>query len=232
MKKVLVPALLLCMCLFTGCAKKYDSIKDYAQAMQEVKTKLGDYTIETVISSKSLNMNCITYKIDNLWKTETSKNGGKDYSDGILYDGHEVYSYSKIQNVAMSMPFKQILEQKGEDNEKAIDVIIKMINPTGILFYWDLDDMVENGSNGWDFGKMTKKNNYKCRMLHHKSGGEVCVSDKYGIAVYAKINTPKQGEVEYNVKNISNKPLNVSDIGLPEGIKKMSMLDMLKNMTK
>ena len=231
MKKILVPALLICMCLFTGCTKKYDSVKDYSKAMQEVRAKLGDYTIQTVLSSREMNLDCITYKKGDLWKTETSKNGGKNYSDGILYDGNEVYSYSKSQNFAMSMPFKQMMP-KNEDGEKALNIVMKMINPTGILFYWDMEDIVKDDSTGWTFGKITKKNGFKCRMLNHKAGGQVCVNDKYGIAVYAKINTPKQGEVEYNVKKIENKTLTNTDVSLPAGIKKMSMTDLFKNMAK
>ena len=232
MKKVLIPALLVCMCLFTGCTKKYDTVKDYSNAMKEVRANLGDYTIDAEISSSDMNINCRTYKKGDKWKTETSKNDGKTFNDGILYDGDEVYSYSKQQKFAMIIPFKQIMAKSGTDDKEALDVMMKMVNPTGILFYWDISESENSNNEIWTFGKITKKNNYKCRMLNNISGGQVCVSDKYGIAVYAKIHTPKQGEVEYNVKNISNKTIESSYLDLPEGVQKMSMADLFKNMAK
>ena len=233
MKKFALSALLIGVFMFTGCTKNYKTFEEYSDAMEEVRDKLGDYTVETVISTPEADINCRTYKKGEKWKTETSKNNGKTYSDGILYDGKEVYSFSTVNKMAMSIPFKQMLSKEGA-NEDNIEMVMKVINPTGILFYWDLDDLGNKGgdNNSISLGKITAKNDFKCRMISYKAGGEACISDKYGIAVYLKINTPEKGDIEYNVKTILNNSLNDSDLDLPEGVKKISMADLLQNMAK
>ena len=232
MKKSLLFTLILCTCLFTGCTKNYKTVDEYSTAMKEVRNQLGDYTIEAKIMTDDGDVDCISYKKGDKWKTETSKNNGRVFNDGILYDGKEVYSYSKKHKMAMSIPFKQMLQKSGVNDNESLDMVMKIVNPTGILFYWDLDEIKGQDGSSWTFGKNIKKNNFPCRMLQHADGAEVCVSDKYGIAVYAKISTPQKGNTEFNVKTIKNTPILDSDLGLPKGVKKMSMSELFRSMAK
>lgn len=230
MKKKIILTLMLCACLFTGCTKKYNTVDEYAKAMNEVRKNLGDYTIETIISTNNTENYSKSYLKNEKWKTEISKNNGKTFDDGILYDGKEVYSYSKSQKIAMSIPFRQMFSKLGADNKTAYETVMKMINPVGILFYWGSDELKCKDCSLWEFGRVTKKNNFKCRILRHKDGGEICVSDKYGIAVYAKISTPQKGESEFNVKKINNSYLSDVDLDLPSDVKQMSIADLFQDM--
>lgn len=231
MKKNFLWLIILCMCIVTGCAKNYKTVQEYADEMSALRKQLGDYTIEAVITTEDAETYVKSYIKDPRWKTETSKNNGKSYQDGILYDGKEVYSYSKKENLAMAIPFKQMIEKKQKIDEKSTDMIMKYINPAGFIYDWttgstNLDDDLE-------FGKKNEiKNNFKCRMILSKTDdSEACINDQYGIAVYAKIKDPKKGSyIEFNVKNVENNALTEDDLNLPAGIKKFSMAQLFQNM--
>ena len=230
MKRNLLFVIILSLCLVTGCTKHYKTVQAYSDDMSALRQKLGDYTIEAIITTDDADINIKSYMKGSKWKTETSKNNGKTFQEGILYDGNEVYSYSKKDNIAMSIPFKQMMKKEGVNDETKLALVMRMINPTGILYYWDVLEATGSLDNLCSFGKITKKNNFPCRMILYKYGGEVCVSDKYGIAVYLKTQTPKQGNVEYNVKSINTSPISDFDLGLPAGIRKMSMSDLFQNL--
>ncbi len=224
--------LLLLVCFLTGCSKHYNSITEYSEDMTKVRNKLGDYTIEASISSNDVNGYYKSVIKGNKWRVEESKDNGSTYNSVILYDGNKIYAYSKNQNIAIEMPIKEMLKQSNVDNEKT-ELIMKVINPVGILLHWDIDNINGNIDNAWQFGKNGKKNNFDCRMLSYNlnPGDEVCVSDKYGMAVYLKMATnTKHGIMEVNVKNIDNTPVSEQEVELPQGMRVMSMFDLFKGM--
>ncbi len=230
MKKGVLLALILSIFLFTGC-KRYDSIVEYVQAMQEVRTKLNSYTLEVDVSTNGTDEHYIAYIKHSKWKTEKIDNN-KAYIDGILFDGKEVWTYSNSKSSAVQVPFRLMLAMQGINTNKTNDTVMKIVNPVGVLLTWSLNEMTgEVNEESWDFGKMKKYNGYRCRMIESLDNDDVvCVSDKYGVAVYAKIQDSKTNKtVEYNVKNISNRDLSEKDMDVPDGIKKISISGILKD---
>ena len=226
--------LLISVCLLTGCTKQYSSVSEYSTDMNKVRNKLGDYTIEATISSNDVNGYYKSFIKNNKWRAEGSKDNGNTYNTVILYDGNKVYAYEKNKNIAIDMPIKEMLKQSNVDNEKA-EFVMKFINPMGILIYWDLDNISGNIDGSWQIGTKSKKNGFDCRMISYKlsPSDEVCVSDKYGIAVYAKLTTKtKHGVMEINVKNIDNTPISEQEFELPSEMRVYSMMDLLKGMLK
>lgn len=235
MKKLLLTSILLSVCLFTGCTKSYNTAEEYAADMQTVRSSLGNYTIEAQQSDGIKTYDMKSYFKDNKWKTENLSNPND--VTGLLYNGEEVLSFSKANRIAMSIPFKKIFEGKNdEDSKMALDIMTKLTNPAGVLMYWDKLQSDKDNKTVWVVdNKLTTKNNFPCRMLTSENIGEMCISDKYGIAVYSKLNieTPKGSgkyrAVETNVKTISNEPIDSSKLNLPEGVKKISMEEIFKN---
>lgn len=233
MKKSLIIMLVACICLATGCTKNYKSVSEYADAMAQVRKNLRYYTIETVISNNSTDSYFRSYIKGDKWKTETSQNSGKTYDgNGVLYDGVEVYSYSSEQHMAVSIPFGKMLEKQGVKDKKITNMIMKYINPAGFVYDWTMED--KDLDKSLTFGKKNvKKNGFKCRMLQSTNDdSEICVSDKYGIAVYAKLKDNKKGGyVEFNVNKVNNLNISDYDLELPAGVKKLSMATMLQDLS-
>lgn len=232
-KKFLCALLLLPLCLLTGCTKNYKTVSDYSADMLKVREKLGDYTIEADTSSGGQYMYLKSMIKGNLWKTEMSNDGGKSYANAMLYDGKEIYTYSKIQPIAVSIPLKQMIAKQVDNNgDDSPEKAMKWINPIGVALYWDLNIKDNDIDKTFNLGKIVQKNGFDCRMVTYISeDGEFCVSDKYGMAVYSKMTDKvKNQTIEINVKKIDNTPLSDSDVSLPAGIKKMSMEDLMKNM--
>ena len=232
MKKSIL-LLLLSVCFLTGCTKHYNSVLEYSADMEKVRNKIGDYTIEATMTGNNVNNYYKSVIKGEKWRVEESRDNGNTYNSVLLYDGKKIYAYSKNENYAIEMPIKELLKQSGIDNEKT-ELIMKVINPVGILVHWNLDEISGSIDNAWDFGPNDRKNNFDCRMMTYKleSGYEACVSDKYGIAVYAKVNTKKQGLVEINAKKIDNTPVSEQEVELPSGMKVVSMYDLFKSMFK
>jgi len=231
MKNNLLLILVLCIFLLTGC-KKYDTIEEYAHAMKEVRAKLNSYTMEIDVSTNNIDEHYIAYINGHNWKTE-KVDDNKNFQDGILYDGKEVWTYSKSKTSAVQVPFRLMLAMQGINLKKTNDTVMKIINPIGVLVNWSFNEMTGYiDENAWDFGKKKKYNGYKCRMIENLDNDDiVCVSDKYGVAVYAKIKDDKTNTImEYNVKNISNAPLTEKDLDIPDGIKKLSISGIFQDL--
>lgn len=236
MKRLLLGILvILSLCFLTGCTKNYQTVADYSADMTQVRNKLGDYTIEANMVSGSRDMYYKSHIKGDLWKTEESGDNGQSYKNTMLYDGREVYTYSQEQPIAVSIPIKQMIAKQGQFKEgDNPDKAMKCVNPMGLLLYWDLYVKDNDINQTFELGKIVKKNGFDCRMVTYISdNGEFCVSDKYGMAVYAKlINKVKNQMVEINVKKIDNTPISDSELMLPAGIKKVSMEALMKNMLK
>jgi hypothetical protein len=230
-KFLLCTLVLLPLCLLTGCTKNYKTVSEYSAAMSEVRNNLGDYTIEADLLSGNKNLYVKSLCKNDLWKAETSNDNGKTYVNTLLYDGKEIYTYAKGQPIAVSIPFKKMITTQGSDNNDA-EKAVKWMNPLGVTYNWDLYLKEDDINKTFELGKIVKKNGFDCRMVTYINGdGEFCISDKYGIAVYAKLtDKTKNQTMEINVKSIDNAMLNPSDFELPAGIKKMSMVTLMQNM--
>ena len=233
MKKGLLLILMISLFIFTGC-KKYDTIEEYSVAMKEVRTRLNSYTIEAEVSDNGNMTYYKGYMNGQNWKTEELTNDKKTYYKGILYDGKEVWTYTNTKTSAVQVPFRLMLAMQGIGSHQNSDMIMKIINPLGILVNWSLSEYTgEVNEDAWDFAGMKNFNGFRCRMIENMNNEDsVCVSDKYGIAVYAKIKGKDDNYTEYNVKSISNRALTQQDMDLPEGIKKISISGIFQDLLR
>ena len=226
MKKLMIISMLVSALILCGCAKKYDSVSDYATAMNEVRTKTGDITVEVSQNAEKKQSNMTCYLKGNKWNTIIE-------DGGLMFDGNDVYAYSNKNMYAIKMPFKEMWEKnKNNPNApKSLDVLYKFSNPVGPLIYWDEIFVTDDKHNsGLVFAGNDEKNGITCRMIKNSQNEEACISDKYGVAVYMKIVNPKNNDiVETNVKSIKTGNIAEENINLPEGMKKVAMADLLQS---
>ena len=83
------------------------------------------------------------------------------------------------------------------------------------------------------------KNNFPCRLIKYEYDlgrtKEVCVSDKYGIAVYLKyaLTDPKRKEDtvgELNVVKINTDEIDDTEFQLPKGVNKMDFQQLMNEL--
>ena len=244
MKKFLILILVLIPLFLSGCSDKYKTIQEYSSDMTNLRTKLGDYTFESVTTIKNsnefynsymkamkvknppkqtnknqeTNIYSKTYIKGKLWKTENSAIKNRLYTSGLIFDGENIYSYSKNSSDAVPIELGQ--------NKKDDIASHAFVNPSLLLYYWK-----EFGS--MSLGRKTKKNDFECHMVRYgKNGkdGEACISDKYGIAVYLKTSFPPYNEVRLNVTKINNIALSDYDLDLPAGVRKRTIEQVFRNM--
>lgn len=225
MKKSMIISLLVSALILCGCAKKYDSVSDYATAMNEVRAKAGDLTFEVSQNAEKKQNEMKCYLKGNKWNTVFAEGG-------LMFDGSDVYAYSNKNMYAIKMPFKEMFEKakNNPDAPKSLDVLYKFSNPVGPLVYWDEIFVTDNKHNAaLVFAGNNEKNGFPCRMIKNSQNEEACISDKYGVAVYMKVVNPKNNDiVETNVKSIKTGNIDEKDINLPEGMKKVAMSDLLQ----
>lgn len=227
MKKLLCLSVLASICLLTGCTKNYKTVGEYEDAMKTVRDSHQSYTMEVKQDIASLNMYYKTFVKDNKWKTEISMNGGTSYASGMLYDGSELLQYSQGSPYAVINPASDMLK---DDNKEAMELSMSMLNPSLSLLYWS--DSLDYGNAVFGNNKETK-NGYECRMIQYGDSKEVCVSDKLGVAVYVRLKNDKTGgDVTYNLVKIATNDIPDSEFGLPAGIKKMDMDQMLDDLER
>jgi hypothetical protein len=82
-------------------------------------------------------------------------------------------------------------------------------------------DWGKEGLEGYQLGESTVKNNYECQMIIGKTKNEekeFCVSNKYGILVYANVKMGNS-EAKINVADIKTEKLDDNLFELPKDIK-------------
>ena len=234
MKRISLMLLVPLLFMLTGCTKKYKTFNEYYDAMKKLKSANNSYIIETKQSAGNNEVYYRTYVKGLKWKTESSLNGGNSYADTILYDGTDVLTYTPGSPDAIVNPFVEILDDESKN------MAINAINPTNVLINWkDLYSMMlgnQDSSNPEIIENNTSKNGFKCRLIKLDNEREACVSDKYGIAVYHKMNGKtlrgKTQTIITNLVKIEIKDIPNSTFDLPPGVKKAdltSVLDKLNN---
>lgn len=228
MKKIFCLCALISMCLLTGCTKNYKTVSEYNAAMKKVRASIPAYTIEVKQSIPMLELYYRSFHKGDKWKTETSMNSGNSYAMTTLYDGIDLLTYSAGSPFALSNPMMEILSK---ENDETKQMAIKMSNPIMSIFDWaedfnSLEDL--NDENASFIDNKANKNGFDCRMISLNNNKEVCINDKYGIAVYSKMTfenpkTKLTEEMELNVIKIDTTDLPESTFELPAGVKKQTL---------
>lgn len=222
--------------ILTGCTN-YSNVADYSVAMQQVRKNKPAYNIEA--SLKAANGNSKYYKAyikGDKWKVFESQDNGKTFiKDTMLYDGKHVYGYSDDKKMAVIMDFDNALPglfSSSEESKEMMNLMAKFMNPMYILFDWhlDIDNPQVSNCKMWKFSGINYKNNHFCRSIKYNDQFELCVSDKYGISVYSKIKSKKNGEVEFNVKKIKTSYISNSEFELPAGTEVQSLSNMFNQL--
>ena len=199
MKKLLPIIVILC---FVGCAKKYKSVEEYANAMRAVQQSHKSYTLEMKQLTPFADSYLRVYKKNNLWKNQLSTTTGRTFIYNTLFDGVDVFGYGDDTTWATILTSD---EMKGNDISRD-------------LFNWDrpkfgLPDMQNNEPQFINHND--KKNGFDCRLIKYGDFYEVCVSDTLGIAVYIKVRLGKDIEIEQDVVKIDTSELPDSTFVLP-----------------
>lgn len=232
MKKISLLLVLACSLFMSGCtdnAVKYNSFDEYSNAMKEVRAKYNSYTIEAKIDGK-LDLLKGEYKLylkKNKWKEEISSEFSKSQDMGIsttLYNGSELLTYSDDSDSALVDPSLSMVKEMMK-NDYNQDEAIKSHSRLYRLFNWS-DGILSTYYLRVPFkSKITKKNGFECRMIESEYI-DVCVSDKYGIAVYS--NSKKIMQETVNVTKIDTSDIKDSVFELPKGMKKETYADLMK----
>ncbi len=235
MKKLMILTVLIGVsCLFTGCLKIYKEVSEYVEDMNLVQKETPSYSAEVKRNITINNTEEITYKTykkGDKWKTEQYKRGGGEVYNILIFDGEEVYSYAPGSKFAVSIPKL--------NNDKAPS--INQANPLNPLFEWStqLPVHIDKPVTPEFVNNKEKKNGFDCRLISYGPERTVCVSDKYGIAVYEQISfKDRQGKnfsMETNVTSVDTTELDDSVFELPENVKKLSIneaINEMKNLLK
>lgn len=236
MKKLLL--LIPLILVLTGCTN-YSNVADYSVAMQNVRKNTPSYSVEVAVKASNGQAKYYkSYMKGDKWRVYESADNGKTFitNNSMLYDGNHVYNYSKDKNIAVIMDFNNVFAKMYSSSEakEMMGLMTKFMNPVYLLFDWHLDMNNPKVSNCrmWQFDGIGFKNNHFCRKIKYNNMLDICVSDKYGISVYSKIQSQKQGgEVEFNVKKIDTSSyISGSEFELPVGTGVQSLSDMFSQL--
>lgn len=209
--------------LLSGCTRNYKTVDEYETAMENVRNSHESYTIEM---KQSLPIAEFYYKIyikGDKWKTEVSMNGGKSFINSSLYNGKTLVDFADGSEYAVESPMFEALRNANLDKYKAA---IDSNNPASPLFYWK-DGAAIKASDKKDepqfLSNFVRKNGFTCRMIKFDNDRTACINDKYGIAVYQKVD-----ENIINVQKIDTSDIPDSTFELPKNVKIVSMDKMLE----
>ena len=204
MKKILLSLCAVTM-LLSGCSKKYNSVSEYTAAMQTVKNAANCYTIE--FQQDNSKYKTKSYICKNKWKVEMSATNGEPYANKtLMFDGTDYTIQTYGSNFAVVIP-------QGDPEE------MELLNPAYYIVNWEkLSTSTPTFVNQQD-----NKNGFDCRTISWSDGSEACISDKYGIAVYAKYNNIFNKSNIINISNINVNDITDSAIQLPNDVHKLDM---------
>lgn len=224
MKKILT--IFAVMILLTGCTKNYNSVTEYANAMAKVKAGKS-YTIEMKLDVNNKISHVKSFVKNDKWACELSNNNGNTYDNGLIKINDDIISTDKTNKLAIKM-----------FNTKKLGKVADFVNPAYTLINWDQNFQDETKPVKGEFtNNKAKMNNFDCRMIKFDDGREACISDKYGIAVYQRIDmpNPKTKQIEentFNVISIDTTELADSTFEIPSDYKLMSFETLLQDLTK
>ncbi len=227
MKKFLVLAITVA-CLASGCTKKYDSVEEYAKDMKVVQQAQKSYTLEFENLSWMADGYFRAYKKNNLWKYDQSANNGRTYIRTVLYDGNDIIGYNENSKWATIIASPKTEEEK--------ELLLRMHDITSQLFNWDKPGCLfcATGVKPEFVNNKAKMNGFDCRLIKYSDSYEACINDKLGIAVYLKtrMGGDTSKETIVNLKKVDTAELPNSDFVMPSSKQKVSLQQMLKEMSK
>lgn len=203
MNKIFI--LLLSLILITGCTRQNNSAEITKNALKQRNNIIADGILKfdngPVIYQR-------IYFNDTKWKSETSYDNGKTYSNaGKIFDGQNVYKYK--QNKAAPIFLKENFSGSYPEFFRKT----QLDNPLYLNFNWML--YLKNEK----LGKIRNINGYDCRMVDIKKPKfSACISEEYGIAVYIKSEFYNKLD-EIIILSINKTNLPDSTFKLPNNIK-------------
>lgn len=225
MRKILVLALFL-TCLTVGCSKKYDSVEEYAEAMNTVQKAQKSYTLEFENLSWISDTYYKAFLKNDLWKYSQSTNHGRNYIRTVLYDGNDITGYGEHSKWATLIASPETTEDK-ELHTRVHNIASQLLNwnkPS--CLYTNKEDKPKFINNN------AKMNGFDCRLIKYSDSYEVCVNDKLGIAVYLKTSLDEGKDSTINLLKVDTTELADSTFVLPENKQKTTLENMLKELAK
>lgn len=220
MKKVsLFIMLMLSAILMSGCTQNYETVNEYRHAL-DMKMKHPSYIIDVKQNKNGKETYYRTYIMDEKWRTDKLSDDGNSYEETYIYDGID----SLIHKAKSDFALLNYGVESMDKNDKNRILKINQTNPTDRLIHWGNEYNLFQGmstSNPVFINQNDKKNGFKCRLIKVNENKEVCVSDKYGIAVYEKSTEKGNGNtVITDVIGINIRYTPITTFQLPEGIKR------------
>lgn len=222
---MLTSVALASVCLLPGCADDYKMLKEYENAMKQIKESYKTCALEIKYENFGVSYFKVIMK-DNKWKEEKFTEGDNSYTEGVLYDGKELLKYSPGIPYAMINPVFDL------DNDE-YEVSSYMPESAEPLLLWYKPATVTLNTvklKSFDTKKEIR-NGFECRMIRYDNLEEICVSDEYGIAVYRKLKTVL-GDIIYNLIKIDTSDIDDSEFQLPNGMKKLDYDSYMNELQK
>lgn len=211
MKKLLLACGLFCF-LLTGCTKNYESMDSYIKDMKANKAKYNVFFFEANQETVEGNLYSRNIFEGEKFRTDYSDDAGYTYKSSIWYDGKDVYEHVEGEETALVT------------NDVDAKTALNMSKFHPVLNWWEDIEL------GKVKAKFSNANYFTstldCRLIELSDEREVCVHDKYGIAVYYKQepiaqDVRRKGEI-IDVLNIdANTQMPPNILSLPEHIKEV-----------
>lgn len=199
-KKIIIAFFLLIPFLMTGCTNSskndYNSVNEYEKAMAEVQSNNTGYKIEGIKHLPKGDYKFTSYVKGNYWKDIMTI---RDKNVEMVSNNNGTFILAPNGYQQVNMPY----------------------SISAWLFYWNNPEDSQNIKQKLFVNNNSVRNNIQCRELkyigYNGNSIDMCVSDKYGIAVYYKINGSSYKDlvgqyVEVNKVDIVDIPDSTFDI--------------------
>ena len=216
MKKISLLLVLMCSFFMSGCSNNtsdYASLGEYRDAISKVRDSYKTFTIKTHSRADNMITDSTLFIKNNKWKNV--------YTTRILDIQYLLFELLGEKQINTNL-------YDGGDSVAAyggLDPDYYELNPVSSGYYKKLDDPFLNmifepfvllSTYKFEY-RMTKKNGFQCRLIK-SNNADVCISDKYGIAVYYKVKAGR-GFLTTNVKEIDTSDISDSEFELPKNMK-------------
>ncbi len=195
-KKIFYFVLAILIALPLGaCTKRYKNVDEYHKDMSKKISKIQNISYDMTTSFADQNIKSKVFVKGNKMRTEMTLQNDTQTLIAIS-DGEYIINYIPKMKMATKVKIKQEEAKNPRD--------------------WGAE-----GLEGYQLGDKTVKNTYDCQMVFGKTKNaerEFCVSNKYGILVYANSKIGNS-EAVINVTDIKTDKLDEGLFELPQGIK-------------
>lgn len=232
--------------------KHYDSVYDYWQDMKKVQDSYTSYNLSLKKTEKSITYSDVTdmfeseknvnhYKKGNMYKDISSyifnENGTitKNPLNEVIFKNNNIYIIQP--EIRKDTAYKMF--QDGDKNEVDIQRKKELLDSTYENFNW-YEAFLDKNSAPVFKDENANYNGFACRLItfneeskkYYRRGRygsssfkkEVCVSDKYGIAVYtgtyvtSSLSTTLKNELVNNIKTIETNKVDNKIFNVPENV--------------